>query len=362
MKSAYIHIPFCETICTYCDFCKFYYDKKIVFPYLKALEKEIKENYKEEKLSTIYIGGGTPSSLDLKELEKLLSILSVFKKENTYEYTIECNIESITEEKIKLFSFYGINRISIGVQTFQEKYLTFLNRKHTKEEVFQKINMIKKYISNINVDLIYAIPGETLEELESDLECFLSLKIPHISTYSLIIEEHTILHNQKVENISEELDLKMYELILQKLNQYHHYEISNFSLVGYESKHNLTYWNNEEYYGFGVGASGYVNGIRYTNAKSISHYKENKKIECYSVSSKEKIENEFILGFRKLDGISIKSFKEKYGLNPIYLKSVQDLMNKKMLEVEGDYLKIPDKYIYVSNEILISFIDCQEDF
>ncbi len=362
IKSAYIHIPFCENICSYCDFCKFYYDKRMVSSYLIALEKEIDEYYLEEKLSTVYIGGGTPSSLSLEELQKLFSILSKLQKESDCEYTIECNIENITEEKIKLFFSYGVNRVSIGVQTFQEKYLSFLNRKHTKKEVFEKVVMIKKYIPNINIDLIYAIPGETLEELEADLDNFLSLEIPHISTYSLMIEEHTVLHNQEVEPIQEELDLEMYELMMKKLKRFHHYEISNFSLPGYESKHNLTYWNNEEYYGFGIGASGYVRGIRYTNTKSLNHYiREFKKIESYEVSLKEQIENEFILGFRKLDGISISSFQEKYGKNLIMMKIVQDLIDKGILEVNGDFIRIPKEYIYISNEILLSFINCQED-
>lgn len=363
IKSAYIHIPFCTTICSYCDFCKVYYQPKLVSNYLEALQKEIMKTYQGELLSTVYVGGGTPSSLSLEELKKLLEILSIFKKEEKYEYTVECNIESITEEKVSLLSSFGVNRISIGIQTFQEKHLSFLNRKHTKEEVFEKIAMIKKYILNINVDLIYAIPGETLEELEADLNCFLSLDIPHISTYSLILEPHTVLYNQKVENIEEEFDAEMYQMIKAKLRNYHHYEISNFSVLGYESKHNLTYWNNEEYYGFGSGAGGYVRGKRYTNTKSIFTYiKEHKKIEDYLVSKKEQIENEFILGFRKIDGISLVDFEKKYKFSPITLKNVQTLLENGKLEIENGYLKIPLKEIYTSNEILLSFIDCQEDF
>lgn len=363
MKSAYIHIPFCNTICSYCDFCKVYYDSKLVSSYLDALKREIKKDYLGEKLSTIYIGGGTPSSLSLEELKELLEILAVLQREREYEYTVECNIENITEEKVALLSSYGVNRISIGVQTFQEKYLTFLNRKHTKKEVFEKVEMIKKYISNINIDLIYAIPRETLEELEEDLDCFLSLGIPHLSTYSLMIEEHTILNNKGIKPIDEELDFKMYELIQKKLRQFHHYEISNFAIKGYESKHNLTYWNNEEYYGFGCGASGYVRETRYTNTKSIQNYiKEFKKIECYKVSRKEKIENEFLLGFRKLDGISISHFEKKYHRDLLSYKTVQEFIEQGKLEVLGDYLKIVEGYFYISNEILVSFIDCQEDF
>lgn len=363
MKSAYIHIPFCATICSYCDFCKVYYQPKLVLSYLNALKKEIEKDYLGDTLSTIYVGGGTPSCLSLEELKKLLEILSILQKEKKYEYTVECNIENITEEKIALLSSFGVNRISIGIQTFQEKYLAFLNRKHTKKEVFEKVEMVKKYIPNINVDLIYAIPDETLEELEEDLDYFLSLEIPHISTYSLMIEEHTVLNNRGIKSIDEEIDFKMYELIKRKLGQLHHYEISNFAKEGYESKHNLTYWNNEEYYGFGCGASGYVKETRYTNTRSIQNYiKEFKKIECYKVSRKEQIENEFILGFRKLDGISISYFEKKYHRNLLAYKTVQKFIKQGKLEVLGDYLRIREEYFYISNEILVSFIDCQEDF
>lgn len=358
IKSAYIHIPFCQNICTYCDFCKFYYDQKMVSPYLESLEQEIKENYSQEILKTIYIGGGTPSSLSIEELRRLLKILSIFRKEENYEYTVECNIENITEEKVALLSSFGVNRISIGVQTFQEKYLSFLNRKHTRKEVFEKVEMVKKFIKNINVDLIYALPGETLEELEDDLNLFLSLKIPHISTYSLMIEEHTILHNKGVNPIEEDLDLEMYRLIEKKLSHFHHYEISNFSLYGYESKHNLTYWNNEEYYGFGLGASGYVNGIRYENTRSLNHYrKEDRILESHLLKLSEKMENEFILGFRKLEGISISKFIEKYQINPLDNSVVQKLLEMGKLENKNEFLRIPEKYLYTSNDILIHFIN-----
>ncbi len=363
IKSAYIHIPFCQNICSYCDFCKFYYDKKEVSKYLLSLEQEIIENYQKEELETIYIGGGTPSSLSLEELRRLLSIVQKLHFSKNYEYTVECNIENISEEKIKLLSSFGVNRISIGIQTFQEKYLKFLNRKHTRKEILEKISMIKKYISNINVDLIYAIPGETIEELEDDLNSFLSLNIPHISTYSLIIEEHTVLYNQKVKNISEDLDLKMYERIQEKLKDYNHYEISNFSLPGFESKHNLTYWNNEEYYGFGLGASGYVNGLRYENTRSMNHYLQgNRVLEAHQLTEQEKIENEFILGLRKLEGISFLKLQEKYHKNFLNSKIIHNLLENGFLEKKQSNLLIPLKYLYTSNEILVHFIDWKEDF
>ncbi len=358
IESAYIHIPFCQTICSYCDFCKYYYQEKLAFDYLDALEKEMKSRYQGELLKTIYIGGGTPSALSLTQLKKLLTIVDSFKREKNCEYTVECNVESITEEKIKCMVSHGVNRISIGVETVQPKFLSFLNRHHTKEEVLEKIVMIKKYCQNINIDLIYALPGETEVEVNDDLDFFLSLEVPHISTYSLMIEEHTILYNQGIKPIDDEKDAEMYEQICKKLGEYHHYEISNFAKKGYESKHNLTYWNNLEYYGFGLGASGYMNSIRYTNTRSMNHYLKGKwEYESSLLSEKEKIENEFILGFRKIDGISIASFQEKYHRSPFTLESVKTLLQNHQLQTDGTFLWIPTQYIYVSNDILINFMD-----
>lgn len=363
IQAAYIHIPFCATICSYCDFCKFYYQKEMVDDYLKALQEEIISQYHGESLKTIYIGGGTPSVLSLEELTKLFEILSFLKKEEKYEYTIECNIENITEEKIILMRSYGINRISIGIQTFQEKYLSFLNRHHTKQEAIDKLKMVQKYIKNINVDFMYAFPSETLEELESDLDELLSFQIPHISTYSLIIEDHTLLKNQKVEAISEDLDASMYSLITDKLREYHHYEISNFAKKGFESQHNLTYWNNLEYYGFGLGASGYIKGVRYTNTRSITNYQlGNRRYEEDTLSIQEKMENEFLLGLRKTEGVCLTTFQLRFYKDPLQSNTVQSLLEKKLLVVDGEYLKIPEEYLYISNEILLHFINWEEDF
>ncbi len=333
----------------------------MVSSYLSALQEEIEKYYHQEVLETIYLGGGTPSSLSLKELERLFQIVSVLKRTSTCEYTIECNVEHITEEQLQLMVRYGVNRISIGIQTLQPNYLSFLNRKHTKEEVFAKIQLVKKYFQNINVDLMYAFPGQTMEELEQDLEDFLSLNVPHISTYSLIIEEHTMLYNQKIEPIAEDLDADMYERIVEKLQNYHHYEISNFAKVGYESKHNLTYWNNEEYYGFGLGASGYQGTIRYDNTRSLSHYRKGKyRYQEENVSLKEQLENEFILGLRKIDGVSVDKIKRNYQMNPLDWQFIQKLLEEKKLEYQNGFLKLAQNYWYLSNEILVLFLDNEE--
>lgn len=355
IRSAYIHIPFCMSICSYCDFCKFYYNEDMVNKYLDALEKEIKDRYNGEVLNTIYIGGGTPSCLNIEELTRLFEILKVFKIDNL-EYTIECNIENITEEKLVLFKKYGINRISIGIQTFNDKYIKYLNRNHTKNSAIETINLVKKYFDNINVDLIYALPKQTLEELENDIDIYLGLDISHISTYSLLIEPHTMLYNNNEENIDENLDYEMYKLICNKLSDYEHYETSNFGKI--KSRHNLVYWNNDEYYGFGMGASGYINSIRYDNTKSFNEYIKGNyvKEEVYQ-TDKMKMENEFILGLRKMNGIDINRFKERYNIDIKSVKGVNELIESKQLVLTENNLSIHPDYWYLANTILINFID-----
>ena len=358
VKSVYIHIPFCSDICSYCDFCKFYYNSYMVDKYLDALEDEVRNNYKGDIINTIYIGGGTPSSLNIEQLNRLFEIIDLFNKD-IIEFTFECNIENIDEEKVKLIKNNGVNRISIGVQSFNGNLLNFLNRKHKKEEVIEKINFIKKYIDNINIDLMYAIPGEDLKILNNDIDKILELDISHISTYSLIIEDNTILKNMNIDYIDEDIDYEMYKLICNKLkeNGYIHYETSNFSKDGYESKHNLVYWNNEEYYGFGLGASGYIDNVRYTNTKSINHYLEGKyRYEESILSINEVIENEFILGFRKLKGIDINKLKDKYNLDINKFDFINKLINDNKLILKDNYLSINEDNIYVSNNILVEFM------
>lgn len=357
MKSAYIHIPFCNTICSYCDFCKFLKNTEWLDKYLTELNKEISSTYKGEVLDTLYIGGGTPSSLDINELNRLFDILKVFRLNEIYEFTFECNIENITEELLIFLKNNKVNRISIGVETFNDKYLEFLNRHHTKDSAINTINLVKKYFDNINVDLMYAIPGETLKELESDIDILLSLDIPHISTYSLIIEENTKLYIDKTKYIDDELDCDMYNLIINKLKDYNHYEVSNFSKLGYESKHNLTYWNNDEYYGFGCGASGYIDNIRYDNTRSITSYIKGKYLlDSNKLSKEETISNEFILGLRKMSGINKNTFKSKYNIDIKSIDTVNKLLSENKLIEDSNNIYINPKYIYTSNYILEEFI------
>jgi oxygen-independent coproporphyrinogen-3 oxidase len=360
MRAVYIHIPFCKHICSYCDFCKLYYNKQFVNNYLKSLRKEIESNYKGEKIKTLYIGGGTPSCLDISELNILMEIIKIFNMEKDFEFTFECNIENIEKNKMEILYKNNVNRLSIGVETFNSKHLSFLERNHSEKEVFSKIDMAKKIgFGNINIDLIYALPNQTIDELKKDLSLFLQLGIKHISTYSLIIEPHTKLYINNIHNIDDQLDSDMFNTIKQTLenNNYIHYEISNFAIKGYESRHNLTYWNNLEYYGFGLGASGYVDNVRYDNTKSLNRYLEGKY--CYSkeeIDRKTKIENELILGFRKLKGINKENFYNKYRMNISSILSVKKLIEEGKLIDDGENVYIKEDNIYLSNEILINFI------
>ena len=356
--SIYIHIPFCTNICTYCDFCKMYYNKKYIDNYLISLKKEILERYNREKIKTIFIGGGTPTSLDKEDLTKLLEITKIFNREEEIEFTIESNVESLDEEKLKIMKEYGVNRLSIGVQSFNENIIKILGRTHTKEEIYEKIKLAKKYFNNINIDLIYAVTND-INIVKKDIEEFLKLDITHISTYSLIIEDKTILKINNYQNIDEDTDYQMYKLIESSLegNNYIHYEVSNYAKEGKESKHNLVYWNNEEYYGFGLGSTSYINNIRRTNTKNLNKYLNNNYIDEEIYEDKEmQIENEIMLGLRKLKGINLNTFKEKYNVDLEEIYNIKSLIEDNYLIKENNYLKINKEYIYISNEILLKIL------
>lgn len=360
VKSVYIHIPFCKNICSYCDFCKNLYNENIVLKYLDSLEKEINNNYKNEEIKTLYIGGGTPSSLSLNTLIKLFNILENIKLCDNYEFTFECNYEDITEELLVLLKDNKVNRISIGLQTFNKKFESILNRKVNKDKMIEKVNLSKKYFENINVDLMYGFNNESLEELETDLNEFLTLDITHISCYSLILEENTKLFIKDYEPVEEELETNMYYKIISVLKEhgYLHYELSNFSKKGYESKHNLTYWNNEEYYGFGAGASGFINNIRYDNTKSVPNYINGKtKVYEEKITRMQSIKDEVMLNLRKTKGINKEEFKDKYKIDIYDAFDIKTLTNDNLLIDISENIFIPEDKLFISNYIIIKLFD-----
>ena len=360
MHSIYIHIPFCSSICSYCDFCKVLYNKEWVNKYLICLEEEIKNRYDNELINTLYIGGGTPSSLDIDFLKKLMDICKIFNIDDKYEFTFECNINDITEEKLEILKKNGVNRLSIGIESFDKKKLKFMERSSNYEEVLEKINLCRNLdFNNINVDLIYGIPGENLHTLKNDLKKMLTLDVEHISTYSLMIEDNTKIGIKGIKPIREELDSKMYKYIVKFLtnNGYEHYEVSNFCKPDKYSRHNLNYWQNKEYFGFGCGASGYIGNVRYTNTLSISKYlnKDIKNMEEL-LSLKDVMDNEIMLGLRLTKGINLQEFFNKYEVNLQEVYNIKPLLKNKELIYKDGNIFINPKYIYVMNEILIKII------
>ncbi len=360
IRAVYIHIPFCNSICSYCDFCKVVYNDDWIKPYFKRLEEEIDNAYMGEELKTLYVGGGTPTCLNINELEEFFKIIQKFKKSKDIEFTMEANINDLEEEKLQLLYENGVNRLSVGIESFNSDKLKFMNRTADFKDAKRRIDLARKIgFKNINVDLMYAIPGENNKVLQKDLQLILKLKPEHISTYSLMIEKNTLVGLNKIKPIEEDRDAKMYETICKTLKKagYIHYELSNFAKKGKESKHNLTYWNNLEYYGFGCGASGYVAAVRYENTKSLTEYLKGNFISSKALMSKvDNMENELILGLRKLEGVSLTEFFDKYEENMQNIFPLKPLIKSGELIYKDNRIYINPKKLYVMNEILIKLI------
>ena len=359
VSSCYIHIPFCKSICSYCDFCKVFYSDELCHKYLDALKKEIIDKYKKEELNTLYIGGGTPSSLSKNNIEYLFDIINLLNISKVKEFTFECNVSDINKDLLNILKSNKVNRLSIGVETINKEGQILLDRVISKEEITSNINLAKEYFDNINIDLIYAYKDETIDILKEDLDFITSFNPTHISTYSLIIEEHTKLNNMKIKPMDEELDSKMYYYIRKYLKDlgYNHIEISNFAKVGYEPIHNLVYWNNEEYYGFGAGASGYLGNIRYSNTRNIYKYINNDyEYEKDIIDIDTDIENYLMLGLRKIEGISKSKFKDRYNKDIREVFDIDKLVELRYIKEETDRIYIPEDKLYISNYILLNFI------
>ncbi len=360
MKSMYIHIPFCKSICSYCDFCKLLYNLEWSNAYIEELSKEIHSKYEDDIIETLYIGGGTPSSLNILQLQNLFNILKNIKLSDNYEFTFECNLNDINDDFLKILKNNRVNRLSIGIESFNKNKLSFMERNHTYEEAKRIIDLIRyNGFKNVNIDLIYGIPEEKISYLKSDINKILKLNPEHISTYSLIIENHTKIKVNNVMPIDEDIDSKMYDYIIKKLtkNNYNHYEISNFAKTGYESKHNLNYWNNSEYYGFGLGASGYILGLRYDNTRNLNDYLNGDYILNENIISKrEDMENEIMLGLRKCNGINLEEFYNKFDINLQEEFDIKSLLKEKNLIYKNGNIFIPKNKLYLMNEILLKIL------
>lgn len=355
-RGLYIHIPFCQNICTYCDFAKMYYNKNFVDKYLLKLKEEL-DFYKIDDVSSIYIGGGTPSCLSLEQIEELLKMLMKYIKPNI-SFTFEANVENLTIDKIKLLKKYSVNRVSLGIQSFDTSLLKLMNRKHDLKMVKEVIDaLVSEGIKDINCDLIYGLPSQTLEMLDHDLDILLSLPITHISTYSLMINDNTILKIKNYKEATQEIYRNYYDHIVKRLKDagFKRYEISNFAKDNFQSKHNLLYWKNKEYYGVGIGASGYLNKIRYSNTKSINKYL-NGNIRIYeeNVSLKDEEIYFIFLGLRLEEGISLNEYKLLFNKNfkEIYKEQIEILKNKDLIEICEDSFKIKEEHMYILDYIV----------
>lgn len=360
-KALYIHIPFCLSICTYCDFSKLYYKKEWVQKYLQALKQEMLQNMVQETIDTIYIGGGTPSSLDEEDLETLLKMIKPYAK-NVLEYSIELNPETMNINKLKLLKKYGVTRLSIGVQTFNEKILKKINRQHSNQQVFDLINQARLLgFEDISIDLMYNLPNQTIQDIQNDLKLVKELNLKHISYYSLILEEHTILYNQGYTSMSDEEEYECNCLIINELEKMglKRYEISNFAYKGYESLHNLVYWHHYDYYGFGLGAHGFINHKRYYNTRKLTDYFNGLfKIYEEELTLTDLMFETIMLGLRLTQGINIKQFDLEYQVNllKIYDNPIQKYINQKMLMIENGYLKATPLGLDFLNDILVDIM------
>ena len=313
VKSLYIHIPFCNKICDYCDFTKLQYFRNFAVSYLDALKDELK-SYHIEDLKTIYVGGGTPTALEDDLFEELLEIIDTYT-EGVKEYTFEANPESLSLNKIRLLKEHGVNRVSLGVQTTNDKILQMVNRDHSFKQVQEAIKHLKEEgIDSINVDLILGLPHTSEKILKEDLKNVLSLEAKHISCYGLTVNPHTALYNKGFKEPEGDVLRNFYDIVEQELinNGFVHYEVSNWAKPGYQSEHNLTYWRNETYYGCGLGASGYIGGIRYKNTINLSQYLTRVFVsEKEQVSERDKLTYQIMLNLRTIEGLDISFVKDK---------------------------------------------------
>ncbi|MCD5000971.1 oxygen-independent coproporphyrinogen III oxidase [Enterococcus saccharolyticus] len=373
--SAYIHIPFCEHICYYCDFNKVFLEGQPVDEYIQALLKEIELTLQihPTKISdTIYIGGGTPTSLSASQLDVLLEgIHRLMPTETTKEFTVEANPGDLTEEKLRVMKHHGVNRLSMGVQTFNNRLLKKIGRKHSAEDVYETIQLLEKnQFDNVSIDLIYALPGQTLEDFRDTLHRAIDLGLPHYSMYSLILENKTMFMNWvrqgRLELPTQEVESQMFEEAIEAMAKsgHHQYEISNFAAPGKESQHNLVYWNNDNYYGFGAGASGYLGNQRYKNFGPIQHYlkplREGKLpiVETEDLTVKNQIEEEMFLGLRKLEGVSLPHFHKKFGVDfmTVYGNILPALIDKNWAVIDHERLKLTQTGLFIGNEVFEKFL------
>lgn len=369
----YVHIPFCKKKCDYCDFISYCDKGMLISDYIESVIKEIESQNIQSKITTVYIGGGTPSYIDSKYIIKILEKIKEKNISEDAEITIEVNPGTVTEKKLKDYINCGINRLSIGLQSTKDEILKEIGRIHEYADFLNTYNMAKKIgFNNMNVDLMIGLPNQKIIDIKESLEKILELNPNHISVYSLILEEGTLLFKKVEDGVlkipDEELERNMYWYVKNtlELNGYKHYEISNFAKEGYESKHNLNCWNQKEYIGIGCAAHSYKNITRYSNTENIEEYINNIHKKCFEknriiheVQTEEDARKEFmLLGLRKVDGVKINEFKNKFGDNPIYLyrNQLNKLSKENLIIVDNDDIRLSNRGIDLANLVWEEFI------
>jgi len=377
IQAAYLHIPFCAQICHYCDFNKVFLKGQPVEEYLRAMESEMKntiEAYPTKDLQTIFVGGGTPTALNENQLEMFLTSINQYfipLTNESLEFTFEANPGDLSKEKLHILKDAGVNRLSFGVQTFDDDLLKVIGRTHRRSDVFETIDLARNVgFSNISMDLMYALPTQSIDSFKETLETAFTLEVEHFSAYSLIIEPKTVFYNLmkkgKLSLPTQDNEAKMYEIVMEYMEKknYHQYEISNFTKSGFESRHNLTYWNNDEYYGIGAGAHSYVAGKRVENAGPLKKYMT-KIVEtglphtnAHTVTINEKMEEEMFLGLRKTAGVSKQKFFNKYGkeIKSVFGKETEEQINKGLLEETPETVRLTHEGKLLGNEVFQAFI------
>lgn len=376
-RGIYIHIPFCHQICNYCDFNKFYFKNQPVDEYIDALGKEMAltvEKYPESfaKIETIFLGGGTPTALSPEQLTRLLSLIRTYiPMDHVEEFTSEANPDELSEAKMRALYDGGVNRLSMGVQSFDQDLLKKIGRTHSNAHVYETIALAKEVgFQNISIDLMYGLPGQSMEQWKDSLEKAFALKLPHFSAYSLIVEPKTIFYNQyakgKLKLPTEDLEAEMYDVLMQEMEAHglHQYEISNFAQEGFTSVHNKIYWENDEYAGFGAGAHGYLNGVRYSNHGPLKKYMDSLEIgelpivHEHEVTDTEKREEQMFLGLRKTDGVPHIVYEEKFGesMHVRYDQVIEKLVTEGLLEEDQNGIRLTRKGRFVGNEVFQEFL------
>lgn len=360
MKACYIHVPFCNSICAYCDFVRCGYQVGLAQKWLHRMEMDL-DKKKSHCFETVYIGGGTPTALNDEQFETLLKMLLPYAK-YCKEYTIEANPDSLSDKKLKILKKYFINRISLGVQTFQKELQDVILRKHTINEIKTLINQIQENgIHNISIDLMYGLPTQTMDMWKDDLRIAVALNIQHISLYALTIEKNSQFGRNCIQGSSPQVEADMYEYAIDFLskNGFEHYEISNFSHHGFESQHNQIYWNYDDFIGIGCGASGKEHHCRYENTRNLHTYiKEGASSEVINLSKEDEMFETIMMGLRMKKGISLSNFYQKYNIDVIdyYKEAVYKNVKCGYLIVDKNTMKTTYQGMLMLNTVLVEFL------